>query len=487
MATTATNNNKNMALEAKLRASVPGPPELPVIQVYEEFVRMLKANQAIIACSQTGSGKSTQIPRYVLNEQLGAGKMVACTQPRRYVTITTAGFVAESMNVELGAEVNNLFFYLTDGKLLAYYANGDPQFSGYSCIIIDEALERTLNTDILMAKLKVAMASRKNLKVIIMAATLDANKFSSYFGGAPILTITHPFSRRCIFATVHQGGLRTLLARVQKDWYSDQISGLIQPDGSPSEDGKRANNVPVSPIWFNCLREAHRFGCIEDMLTIVAIENTDGSIFCRPRAIQWVADEVVHGFAYPQSDHITNLNAVHAYLTVIGKPEAAQWCSIHFLNKEKLDYVLRIRGQLRNKFKQVRGEFKTEGFDTPGYFDRLRKALARGLFTQTAFWDRGHQYRTLHENAPMLLHPNSALRRQLDPGTSGWIVVYSELLRTSRAYGGATTAIEPEWIADLPHFQAGRFKVRFDGVTIFMDKAWQSLEGARYSADPSSS
>ncbi|KAK8014605.1 hypothetical protein PG990_007901 [Apiospora arundinis] len=482
MATTATNNNKNMALEAKLRASVPGPPGLPVIQVYEEFVRMLKANQAIIACSQTGSGKSTQIPRYVLNEQLGAGKMVACTQPRRYVTITTAGFVAESMNVEL--------VYLTDGKLLAYYANGDPQFSGYSCIIIDEALERTLNTDILMAKLKVAMASRKNLKVIIMAATLDANKFSSYFGGAPILTITHPFSRRCIFATVHQGGLRTLLARVQKDWYSDQISGLIQPDGSPSEDGKRANNVPVSPIWFNCLREAHRFGCVEYMLTIVAIENTDSSIFCRPRAIQWVADEVVHGFAYPQSDHITNLNAVHAYLTVIGKPEAAQWCSLHFLHKENSTTF-----------------FGSAANCGTSCFDRLRKA-ARGLFTQTAFWDRGHQYRTLHENAPMLLHPNSALRVQLDPGSSGqanpqqpqhskWTnappqprhecIVYSELLRTSRAYGGATTAIEPEWIADLPHFQAGRFKVRFDGVTIFMDKAWQSLEGARYSADPSSS
>ncbi|KAK6851206.1 DEAH-box ATP-dependent RNA helicase prp43 [Apiospora arundinis] len=271
MATTATNNNKNMAFEAKLRASVPGPPGLPVIQVYEEFVRMLKANQAIIACSQTGSGKSTQIPRYVLNEQLGAGKMVTCTQPRRYVTITTAGFVAESMNVELGAEVNNLFCETL--KLFTVLANTIKHIHKIGAK--DDGILVILGPILSPDDVSLRLYTKEAFELCLPECKKTGIQ-SSEATSTLLALANHGFHN-----PINSGLIEPMDPEILLQGTELLLDlGLIQPDGSPSEDGKRANNVPVSPIWFNCLREAHRFGCVEDMLTIVAIENTDGSIQC---------------------------------------------------------------------------------------------------------------------------------------------------------------------------------------------------------------
>lgn len=172
--------------------------KLPVWERKEEFLRLLDENQTIVLVGETGSGKTTQIPQWCLeyclkqsfdgNKQLG----VTCTQPRRVAAMSVAARVADEMDVTLGEEVGysirfesctsakTLLKYLTDGMLLREAMN-DSKLSQYGVIILDEVHERTLSTDILMGVLKELIAERKDIKIVVMSATLDSDKFQKYF------------------------------------------------------------------------------------------------------------------------------------------------------------------------------------------------------------------------------------------------------------------------------------------------------------------
>jgi pre-mRNA-splicing factor ATP-dependent RNA helicase DHX15/PRP43 len=174
----------------------------------QEFLDMFHSTQILVFVGETGSGKTTQIPQFVLFDDLPHfnGKQVACTQPRRVAAMSVAQRVANELDVKLGEEVGyNIRFedvtgpktilkYMTDGMLLRE-AMHDHDLTRYSCIILDEAHERTLSTDILMGLLKEVALRRPDLKIIIMSATLDAQKFQRYFNDAPLLAVpgrTHP-------------------------------------------------------------------------------------------------------------------------------------------------------------------------------------------------------------------------------------------------------------------------------------------------------
>lgn len=182
--------------------------DLPVHAQREEFLKIFHSTQIMVFVGETGSGKTTQIPQFVLYDEMPhlTGKQVACTQPRRVAAMSVAARVADEMDVELGEEVGyNIRFennsgpktilkYMTDGMLLRE-AIEDHDLTRYSCIILDEAHERTLATDILMGLLKQVSVRRPDLKIIIMSATLDAEKFQNYFNNAPLLAVpgrTHP-------------------------------------------------------------------------------------------------------------------------------------------------------------------------------------------------------------------------------------------------------------------------------------------------------
>lgn len=192
--------------------------KLPVWEYKDTFMRLLDENQTIVLVGETGSGKTTQIPQwcveYVIkqNETNSQKKCVACTQPRRVAAMSVAARVAEEMDVQLGEHVgysirfeactsaNTVLKYLTDGMLLRETMN-DTKLSQYGIIILDEVHERTLSTDILMGVLKQLMARRKDIKIIVMSATLDAGKFQSYFENSPLLSVpgrTHPVEVRWV-------------------------------------------------------------------------------------------------------------------------------------------------------------------------------------------------------------------------------------------------------------------------------------------------
>ncbi|KAK4061117.1 uncharacterized protein Triagg1_10456 [Trichoderma aggressivum f. europaeum] len=182
--------------------------DLPVHKQRQEFLNKYHSTQILVFVGETGSGKTTQIPQYVVYDELPHlnGKLIACTQPRRVAAMSVAQRVADEMDVALGEEVGysirfedkttpkTMLKYMTDGMLLRE-AMHDHEMSRYSCIILDEAHERTLATDILMALLKQIAERRPDLKIIIMSATLDAQKFQKYFNDAPLLAVpgrTHP-------------------------------------------------------------------------------------------------------------------------------------------------------------------------------------------------------------------------------------------------------------------------------------------------------
>ncbi|EED23288.1 pre-mRNA splicing factor RNA helicase (Prp43), putative [Talaromyces stipitatus ATCC 10500] len=182
--------------------------DLPVHAQRDEFLQLYQKSQILVFVGETGSGKTTQIPQFVLFDELPQlqGKMVACTQPRRVAAMSVAQRVAAEMDVKLGEEVGysirfedmtsskTILKYMTDGMLLREAMN-DHDLQRYSCLIIDEAHDRSLSTDLLMGLLKEVVQRRPDLKVIIMSATLDAQKFQRYFNDAPLLAVpgrTHP-------------------------------------------------------------------------------------------------------------------------------------------------------------------------------------------------------------------------------------------------------------------------------------------------------
>eukprot|EP00049_Salpingoeca_infusionum_P025957 m.22832 g.22832 ORF g.22832 m.22832 type:complete len:700 (-) comp8428_c2_seq1:20-2119(-) len=175
-----------------------GRVKLPVWQHKTQFLETLRGTKEMVLVGETGSGKTTQIPQWCCDVR--GGKQVACTQPRRVAAMSVAQRVAQEMDVTLGEHVgytirfedctsaSTVLKYCTDGMLLRQAMN-DPLLSKYGCIILDEAHERTLSTDILMGLLKEVIARRDDLKVVIMSATLDAGKFQEYFNSCPRMDI----------------------------------------------------------------------------------------------------------------------------------------------------------------------------------------------------------------------------------------------------------------------------------------------------------
>ncbi|KAJ8074805.1 hypothetical protein AAF712_003922 [Marasmius tenuissimus] len=180
---------------------------LPIYAWRDQLIAAVKEHQVLIVVAETGSGKTTQIPQY-LHEAgyTSGGTKIGCTQPRRVAAMSVAARVADEMGTKVGYEVGysirfedctsdkTVIKYMTDGMLLREFLT-EPDLASYSALIIDEAHERTLSTDILFALVKDIARFRPDLRLLISSATLNADKFSEYFDDAPKFYVpgrTHP-------------------------------------------------------------------------------------------------------------------------------------------------------------------------------------------------------------------------------------------------------------------------------------------------------
>lgn len=174
---------------------------LPIFPYREELLQAINDHQILVIVGETGSGKTTQIPQYLHEAGFTKdGKKIGCTQPRRVAAMSVSARVSQEMGVKLGHEVGysirfedctsekTILKYMTDGMLLREFL-GEPDLASYSVIMVDEAHERTLSTDILFGLVKDIARFRKDLKLLISSATLDAEKFSDFFDSAPIFKI----------------------------------------------------------------------------------------------------------------------------------------------------------------------------------------------------------------------------------------------------------------------------------------------------------
>jgi ATP-dependent helicase HrpA len=173
---------------------------LPIAVRADEIVRLIRAHQVIVLAGETGSGKSTQLPKLCLAAGRGVGGLIGCTQPRRVAARSVARRVASELGTEVGALVGyqvrfteqvspqSLIKFMTDGILLAE-TQSDPWLNAYDTIILDEAHERSLNIDFLLGYLKRLLARRSDLKLIVTSATIDTQLFSRHFHDAPIVEV----------------------------------------------------------------------------------------------------------------------------------------------------------------------------------------------------------------------------------------------------------------------------------------------------------
>ncbi|MGR8933515.1 MAG: ATP-dependent RNA helicase HrpA [Gammaproteobacteria bacterium] len=176
-------------------------PDLPVSGKKDEIARLIEQHQVVVVCGETGSGKTTQLPKICLSIGRGAYGFIGHTQPRRIAARTVADRIAEELHEPLGRSVGykvrfhdqtrpeSLIKLMTDGILLAEIQN-DPYLSQYDTLIIDEAHERSLNIDFLLGYLKGLLPKRRDLKLIITSATIDPQRFSKHFDDAPIIEVS---------------------------------------------------------------------------------------------------------------------------------------------------------------------------------------------------------------------------------------------------------------------------------------------------------
>jgi ATP-dependent helicase HrpA len=227
------------------------PPQLPVSLRKDDLLAAIRDHQVVIVAGETGSGKTTQLPKICLELGRGIDGTIAHTQPRRIAARTVAERIADELGVALGGAVgyavrfddrsskDTLVRLVTDGLLLAEIQR-DPLLKRYDTIIVDEAHERSLNIDFLLGCIKRILPRRPDLKLVITSATIDPERFSKHFGDAPIVEVsgrTFPVEVRYRpLVEVDAEGNET--ARDQTDAIGDAVQELMKVD-------RRAGDVLV--------------------------------------------------------------------------------------------------------------------------------------------------------------------------------------------------------------------------------------------------
>ncbi|MFP3981531.1 MAG: ATP-dependent RNA helicase HrpA, partial [Desulfobacterales bacterium] len=175
--------------------------DLPIAEKRDEIIEAIGAHQVIVVAGETGSGKTTQLPKFCLEAGRGIEGRIGCTQPRRIAAVTVAGRIAEELGQQTGQAAGYKIRFsdrvsdqtavkmMTDGILLAE-TQGDKYLNEYDTLIVDEAHERSLNIDFLLGLIRNLIRTRRDLKIIVTSATIDTEKFSRAFGDAPVIEVS---------------------------------------------------------------------------------------------------------------------------------------------------------------------------------------------------------------------------------------------------------------------------------------------------------
>lgn len=260
----------------------------------------------------------------------------------------------------------------------------------------------------------------------------------------------------CCYDSDHRGKRQRSCGRCCKQTFNRYIASRSDcspqhpsatiDNGAISETGRLAAKLPAHPVWYKAIVEGHKLDCSDNIISIAALNSTQNSIFARPHDVRYVADLAHTQFACPVSDHISQLNALHAYVRVSsqGKVDMDMWCFETFLDRRTLEEVIQIRIQLKDMAERLlKARLKAANFGNLACHTNIRKALARSFFYRSAIYsDKGDDiYATVHDSWPAGIHPESSL-----VGINHEWVIFSEFVHTGRQYMQNITAVDPEWL-----------------------------------------
>ncbi|CAN1263155.1 Pre-mRNA-splicing factor ATP-dependent RNA helicase DEAH7 [Linum perenne] len=486
---------------------------LPIYSVRDELLQVIRENQVVVVVGETGSGKTTQLTQYLYEDGYTANGIVGCTQPRRVAAMSVAKRVSEEMETELGDKVgyairfedvtgkNTIIKYMTDGVLLRETLK-DSELDKYRVVVMDEAHERSLNTDVLFGILKKVVARRRDFKLIVTSATLNAEKFSDFFGSVPIFNIpgrTFPvmtyyskspenaYQTEMLPSPVPEiqrtnlGNVVLLLKSLKVEnlldfdfmdpppqdnilnsMYQLWVLGALNNVGGLTELGWKMVEFPLDPPLAKMLLMGDRLGCINEVLTIVSMLSVP-SVFFRPKDRAEESDAAREKFFVPESDHLTLLNV---YMQWKEHQYRGDWCNDHYLHVKGLRKAREVRSQLLDILKALKIPLTSCGHD----WDVIRKAICSAYFHNAARLKGVGEYVNCRSGMPCHLHPTSAL---YGLGYTPDYVVYHELVLTSKEYMQCATSVEPQWLAELgPMF----FSVKDSDTSMLEHKKKQKEE-----------
>lgn len=641
---------------------------LPVYKHRDQLLDAIRENQVLIVVGETGSGKTTQLPQYLYEAgYCKNGMKVGCTQPRRVAAMSVAARVADEMGTRLGGQVGytirfedkssekTVIKYMTDGMLLREFLT-DPELSTYSVIMIDEAHERTLHTDILFGLIKDIAKFRPELRLLISSATLNAQKFSEYFDGAPIYyvpgrrfpvdihytknpeanylhaAITTVFQihvtqktgdilvfltgqeeiemaaenlaetarklgkkipdmiicpiyanlpselQSKIFEPTPQGARKVVLATniaetsitidgiafvidpgyVKENVYNPKTgmeslvvtpcsrasadqragrAGRVGPgkcfrlytkwafynelpanttpeilrtnlgsvvlllmslgindilnfdflDSPPSDAlikaleqlyslgalndkgeltkiGRQMAEFPTDPMIAKAILASDKYGCVEEVLSIVSMLGEASALFFRPKEKRMFADQAREAFTRPGGDHLTLLEIWNQWVET---DYSYQWTQENFLQYRSLSRARDVREQLERLCDRVEIEVRSLEEGSSEGMEKIQKSIVSGFFANTAKMSRsGDSYQVIKTKQTVHIHPSSVLFSH----KPRWLL-YHELVLTSKEFMRNCMPLKPEWLIEVaPHFYKTREIEELDSSTKKMPK-----------------
>ncbi|XEU95407.1 hypothetical protein FSHL1_000691 [Fusarium sambucinum] len=255
-----------------------------------------------------------------------------------------------------------------------------------------------------------------------------------------------------------------------------KVMEYINDHGKITDKGRKAALLPhVQPMWWNVIEEGQKLGCCTDMISLAVIAGTQESIFLRPWKVRTAADAARARFACPTSDHVAQLNALHAYSRVKSTAgmDLKQWCFDAFIDPRAMETVLETRQELHDMVQAIMEEPLTTGLFDDEYDTNIAKALARGLVHNIAFHEHSDIYMTVHDNFPTMLSADSCLVSM----EHEW-VVFNSIFHVRASFLKIATAVKPEWLIDLPFFQDDKLSRKRTG-TLRKPLVKESLDAAR--------
>jgi pre-mRNA-splicing factor ATP-dependent RNA helicase DHX15/PRP43 len=217
--------------------------------------------------------------------------------------------------------------------------------------------------------------------------------------------------------------------------------GALDDDGNLTAEGGLMAEFPLDPQIAKVITQSPNYNCSNEILSIAALVSVP-NIFTRPKEAQQQADEAHASFAHIHGDHLTLLNAYHAYLKNI---QNQNFCFEHFINGRAMKQAASIREQLHRIMTRHGIKLCSTDFTSRDYSINIRKAMLSGYFMRVAHAERGGNYLTVKDNQTVALHPSSGLEKQ------EW-VMYEEFVLTSRNFIRTCTEVEPQWLIEIAPF-----------------------------------